>query len=80
VPQQPDHLDVAVCLGFQPAARAYPVQVTVDVELEQISGRIARPARRLCFDPDEPGGCKVQPVHERVDEPHRVVGADIVVD
>ena len=28
---------------------------------------------------DEPSGRKIQPVHECVDEPHRVVEADIVV-
>src|SRR3954463_14420526 len=35
MPQQPDHLDVAVALRLQPPARAHPVQVTVDVERQE---------------------------------------------
>jgi len=34
VPQQPDHLDVAVGFGLQPAARSHLVQVAVDVKLQ----------------------------------------------
>jgi transposase len=79
VPQQPDHLDVAAGLGFQPPAGAHPVQVAVDVELQQVGRRIPRPARRLRLDPDEPGRREGPPVHERIDEPHRVVGVDVVV-
>jgi hypothetical protein len=40
--KKPDHLDVAVGLGFQPPARAHPVQVAVDVELQQVAGIVAR--------------------------------------
>ena len=32
VPQQPDHLDIAVGLGLQPAAGPDPVQITVNIE------------------------------------------------
>src|SRR6516164_2323997 len=42
VPQQPDHLNVAVGFGLQPTARPHAVQVAVDVELQQIRGRICR--------------------------------------
>jgi hypothetical protein len=80
VPQQPDHLDVAVRLGLEPPARAYAVQIAVDVELEQIGWRVTRAARCLRLDPDEPGSCKVQPIDERVDEAHRVVRGDIIID
>src|ERR1700757_1353733 len=40
VSQQPDHLDIAVGLGLQPAARSHSVQVAVDVKLQQIPRRI----------------------------------------
>ena len=43
MPQQPDHLDVAVGLGFKPPAGSDPIEVAVDVELEQIGGRVAGP-------------------------------------
>src|SRR4029077_14751272 len=36
--QQPHHLDVAPGLSFQPAARLYPVQIAVNVELSRTEG------------------------------------------
>src|ERR1700720_2216546 len=36
-PQQPDDLDVAMTFGLKTAARSYPVQIAVDVELEEIT-------------------------------------------
>jgi hypothetical protein len=30
--QQPNDLDVAMSFGFQPSARAHPVQIAIDVE------------------------------------------------
>jgi hypothetical protein len=68
-------------MGFalQPAARPHPVEVAVDVELQEIAGRITRPPRRLRFDPREPGARKIQPINEGVDEPNRIVGLDVIV-
>ena len=79
VPQQPDHLDVAMGLGFEPPTGPDPVKVTVDVELQQITGGIARAARRLRRDTGEPRRCKVKPVNKGVDEPHRVIRTDVVI-
>ena len=45
-----------------------------NVELQQIAGRIARPPRRLRFDPREPGARKVQPVNEGVNKTDRIFG------
>src|ERR1700746_725441 len=72
MPQQPDHLDVAVGFCFEPAARPNPVEVAVDVEFEEILGGIARPAGRLGRDPDEPSRRQIQPLNESVDEADRV--------
>jgi len=47
VPQQPNHLNVAVSFGFQPSAGPDPIEITVDVKLEQITGCIAGAPRRL---------------------------------
>jgi hypothetical protein len=76
--QQPDDLDVAATLALQPPARSNPVQIAVDVELQQIARRIARPPRR--FDPREPGARKIQPINEGVDEPDRIVDLDVIVN
>jgi hypothetical protein len=40
VAQQPDYLDVAMSLGFQPPARPHSVQVAIDIELQQIGWSI----------------------------------------
>jgi hypothetical protein len=79
VPQQPDDLDIAVCLGFKAPARPDPVQVAIDVELEQISRIVARATRCLWLYADEPGRAKVEPVDESLDEPDRVVRPDIII-
>jgi hypothetical protein len=79
VPQQPDDLDVAMGLGFQAPARPDAVEVPVDVELQQILGRIARTASRLWLNPDEPRSGKIQTVNEGVDEADRIFCVDILV-
>ena len=43
---QPDDLDIALGFPLQPSARSDPVEVAIDVELQQIAGRIARPPRK----------------------------------
>ena len=78
--QQPDDLDIALGLPLQPPARPNPVEIAVDVELQQIARRIAWPPRRLRLDPREPGVGKIEPINEGVDEPHRIVGLDVIVN
>jgi hypothetical protein len=53
-PREPHHLDVASRLPLQPSTGLYPVQVAVDVELEQDRGMIGRPSGRLGHDTVEP--------------------------
>src|SRR3954454_14370483 len=78
--EQPDHLDIAVGLGFQAAAGAGTVQITVDVELQQISRRVARTTRRLRHRADKPKRREVQPADKCLDEPHRIVSSDVIVN
>ena len=78
-PQQPEDLDVAMTLRLQPPARSDPVQIAVDVELQKVARRVAGTAHRFRLDPQKPRRRKVQSVNEGVDEPHRIVRADIVV-
>ena len=80
MPQQPDHLDVAMGLRLQPAAGAHSVQVAVNVELQQIARRIAGAAGVFGFDIDKAQHCEIEPVYKGVDETHRAIGADIVVN
>jgi hypothetical protein len=80
VPQQPDHLDIAVGFGLQASARPHPVEVAVDVELQQIRGRIARAASHLRFNTSKQGRRKIEPIDKGINEAHRVVRADIIVN
>src|SRR4029077_20780993 len=77
VPQQPDHLDIAVGFALQPTTRPHPVQIAVNVELQQIRRRIARPPCHL--RPNTPNRCrlKIQPIDKSIDKAHWVVRADI---
>ena len=79
MPQQPDHLDIAVGFALQPTARSHSVQVAVDVELQQIRRRIGRATRHLRRNAAEPRRREVQPIYKGVNKPHRVVRADIVI-
>src|SRR4051794_3958691 len=67
-------------LCLETTAGADPIEVAVDEELEQISRRIARPTCWFGFDPSKAGRLQVKPIHEGLDEPHRIVRADVVVD
>src|SRR5215469_3347083 len=77
--QQPDHLDIAVGFGLQPTARSHPVQVAVDVKLQQIRRRIGRATRHLRRNAAEPRRREIQPIYKDVNKPHWVVRADIVI-
>ena len=66
-------------LGFQASARTDPVQVAIDVELEQICQIVVRPPRRLELHPDKSRRAKVDPVDKGLDEPDRIIRPDIII-
>jgi hypothetical protein len=68
MPQQPDHLDIAVGLSFEPPAGSDPVQVTANVELQQIRGRIAGTASLLRLNTREPDSHGIKPVDKSLYE------------
>jgi hypothetical protein len=80
MPQQPDHLDVAMGFGFQATTGPNAVQITVDVEFQKVSGRVARPTRRLRCHANEPRRGQIQSVDEGFDKTNRVLRADILVE
>jgi hypothetical protein len=69
-----------MAFGFQPTARPNAVEIAVDVQLQQVASRISRPARRLRQDPREARLDQIEPIDEGVNEPDRVIRADVVVD
>ncbi len=57
-------------LGFQPLARAHPVQATVEVGLGQVRRAVARPAGAARLNPREAG---------LREEPDRILLTDAIV-
>ena len=65
--------------AFQPSAGPDPIEVAVDVELQQISGRITWAPGLLRLNPTKACGREIKPINERVDEANRVLRPDIVI-
>jgi len=80
MPQQPDHLDITVGLGFQAAAGAGAVQITVDVELQQISRRVAGTAGGFRLDAGETSCPKVETIDKGLDEPDGIFCGNVIVE
>ena len=78
-PRQPHHLDVASGLPLQPSTGLHPVQVAVDVELEQDRGMIGRPPVASGTTPSNPSSPKSIDIHEGVDHADGVVLVDPVI-
>ena len=77
--QQPQHFEIAAGFSFKPPARLHPVQIAINVELEQDRRMIRRPARRRRIDPFKCHLTQIQPVNKDVDHTNRIVLADPVL-
>jgi len=51
---EPHHLNVAASLTLKPAARLNPIEITVNVELQQHRRMVRRPAGGLGINPAKP--------------------------
>ncbi len=71
--------DCAAGLGFEATPRAHAVQVTVNVELPPIGGRVPGTPSLLGFDSRQSCGDQTEPINQRLAEPCRVLGADTVI-
>src|SRR6185436_17161283 len=76
--REPHHLDVAPGLTLKPAARLNPVEIAVNVELQQHRRMIRRTAGCLGIDPVEPKLGQIEFVDKDVNHPNRIVLADPV--
>jgi hypothetical protein len=77
--REPDQLDVALALALQSPARLDPVQIPVDVDLQQRSGVVGRSTRRLRLCALKTQFPQIQLVHKHIDHPHRVVLGDVLI-
>src|SRR5512146_1963887 len=76
---QPNQLDVALALPLQAPARLHPVEVPVDVNLQQCRRMVGRPSGRLGLDAAEPELGQVQFTDKDIDRSDRIVLAQIVL-
>ncbi len=75
---QPHDLDIASGLPLKAAARLDPVEIAVDIELQENRRMIARPAGRLRINPIKPQAAKIEFIDKNVDHPNRIVVTDPV--
>ena len=76
--RKPHHLDVVPSLTLKPPARLNPVEIAVNIELQQHRRMIRRPTSRLRIDPVKSQLGKVEFLDKNVDHPNRIVLADPV--
>src|ERR1035437_7583641 len=74
----PHHLNVAPSFALQSPVRLDPVEIAVDVELQQHRWMIRRPARYLGIDPAKPKFGQIEVLDKDVDNANRIVLADPV--
>ena len=74
--RQPHHLDIAPGLALKPPARLDPVEIAVNVELQEDRGMIRRPPGRLRIDPAEPELGQIELLDKDIDHTNRIVLVD----
>ncbi len=77
--RQPHHFDIAASLALKPPARLHPVEIAINVELQQHRRMIARPPRRLRHSATEPETAQIELIDENIDHPNRIVFVDPVL-
>jgi hypothetical protein len=75
---EPHHLNIAACLTLKPPARLNPIEITVNVELEQHRRMVRRPAGDLGINPAEPQIGQIELIDKDVNHTNRIVLANPV--
>src|ERR1700694_1834535 len=76
---QPHQLDVALALPLQAPARLHPIEVSVDVNLQQRRWMVGRPSRRLRLDPGKTELGQIKLIDKDIDRPDRIILVQIVI-
>ena len=76
---QPHHFHIAPGLPFKAPARLNPVEVAVNIELQQYRRMIARPAGRLGRNPAKAQAAEIKLLNKDIDHPHRIVFANPII-
>jgi hypothetical protein len=78
--KKPNELHVAMGFPLKSSARANPVQVSINAELEPIPWRIARSTSQCRLSPRESKPLQLKPLHLRIHTTNRMVCHDIVIE
>jgi hypothetical protein len=70
---EPHHFHITTRLALKPAARLNPIEVAVDVELQQYRRMIRRPTGRLRVDPAKPKIAQIEFVNKDVDHTNGII-------
>ena len=71
---------IAARLALQPSARLHPVEIAVDVELQQCRGMIGGPARYFRRHAFEPELGQIERIDERVHRANRIALIDPIIE
>src|SRR5882724_10491083 len=75
---QPNQLDIALALPLQAPARLYPIEVSVDVNLQQRPRMIGRPPCRLRLNAAKAQPGQIKLIDKDIDCPNRIILGQIV--
>lgn len=78
-PGQPHQLDVALCLTFKAATRLNPVEVTVDIDLQQDGRVIYRAASFGGNHTTEAQSAEIEFINEHIDHSNRIGIHDVII-
>jgi hypothetical protein len=67
-------------LRLEPPAGAHPIDVSINVELQQIRGIVARPAGVPRLNAPETGFLQVTLIDEGFNETHRIFSTDVIIN
>src|SRR5436305_1338863 len=75
---QPNQLDVALALPLQAPARLHPIEVAVDVNLQQRRRMVSRPSCRLRLNTAKTQPGQIKLIDKNIDRPDRIILGQIV--
>src|ERR1700731_229860 len=75
---QPHQLDVALALPLQASARLHPVEVSVDVNLQQRGRMVGWPSCRLRLNAVKAEPAQIKLIDKNIDRPDRIILSQIV--
>jgi hypothetical protein len=76
---EPHYLNVASGLTLEPAARLNPIEVSVDVNLQQRRRMVGRPSCCRWLDATKAEPCQIKLIDKDIDRPDRIILTQIVV-